>query len=119
MKQLRTCPSSPNCVSSQSQNFKQRMEPIPYAGSRGAAQQKLENIVRAMPRATIVLSEPGFFAAEFHSLIFRFVDEAEFSFDETSRLIHFRSGARTGYSDFGVNRARMEKIAAAFQSGMA
>ncbi|MFN0316771.1 MAG: DUF1499 domain-containing protein [Burkholderiales bacterium] len=93
------------------------MQPISYTDERGAAQHRLEHIVRLIPRATIVLSEPGYFSAEFRSLIFRFVDEAEFSFDESARLIHFRSGARTGYADFGVNRARMEKIAAAFRSG--
>jgi uncharacterized protein (DUF1499 family) len=33
------------------------------------------------------------------------------------RLHHFRSGARTGYYDFGVNRARMKRIVEAFESG--
>ena len=34
---------------------------------------------------------------------------------EDNGLIHFRSGARTGYYDFGVNRSRLEGIAAAFK----
>jgi len=72
--------------------------------------------VRSLPRSTIVRSEPGYFSAEFRSLIFRFVDEAEFSFDESAKLIHFRCGARTGYSDFGVNRSRLETIAAKFKA---
>ncbi len=93
------------------------MEAIAYSGDRANAQSRLEDVVRALPRASIVRSEPGYFAVEFHSLIFRFVDEAEFSFDDDKKLIHFRSGARTGYSDFGINRARMQKIAAAFASG--
>ena len=93
------------------------MAPIAYAGEMRAAQTRLENIVRGMPRASIVRSEPGYITAEFRSLIFRFVDEAAFAFDEATHLIHFRSGARTGYSDFGVNRDRMEKIIAAFGEG--
>ena len=90
------------------------MAPIVYAGDMRAAQTRLENIVRGMPRASIVRSEPGYFAVQFRSLIFRFVDETEFAFDEAAHVIHFRSGARTGYSDFGVNRDRMQRIIATF-----
>jgi len=90
------------------------MAPWRYEGSARQAQARLEAVVRAMPRATIVHSEAGYFAAEFRSLLFRFVDDVAFSFDEGASVIHFRSGSRTGYSDFGVNRKRMEQIAAAF-----
>ena len=117
MRQLRPCPGSPNCVSSHSENNKPRMQPIAYSGDARDAQRRLEDIVRGLPRATIVESTPDYFAAEFRSLIFRFVDEAQFIFDEERHLIHFRSGARTGYSDFGVNRARMDGIIAAFAKG--
>jgi uncharacterized protein (DUF1499 family) len=95
------------------------MAALPFRGDLASSQLRLETILRGLPRTTIVLREAGYLRVEFRSLIFRFVDEAEFSFDEITRLIHFRSGARTGYSDFGVNRARMEKIAAALRSGSA
>lgn len=90
------------------------MAPLTYRGERIAAQRRLEAIVAAMPRTSIVHSEPGHFAAEFRSLIFRFVDDVAFSFDEQTHQIHFRSASRTGHSDFGVNRQRMATIAAAF-----
>ncbi len=92
------------------------MPPVQFVGELPRAQARLEAIINTLARAKIVQRDRGYLRVEFRSLIFRFVDEAEFSFDESARLIHFRSGARTGYSDFGVNRARMEKIAAAFQS---
>ena len=47
---------------------------------------------------------------EFTSRIFRFVDDVEFVFEDETKTIHFRSASRTGYSDFGVNRNRMEEI---------
>lgn len=114
MTPLRPCPRSPNCVATMADDALQRMDPLPFAGNCVDAQRQLEAVVLALPRARITRREPGYFAAEFRSLIFRFVDEAEFQFDPDKHVIHFRSGARTGYSDFGVNRARMRKIAAAF-----
>jgi len=90
------------------------MPAMAFEGDAGVAQQRLEDIVRALPRARIVRSEPGLLVVEFRSRIFRFVDDVEFAVDVPARLIHFRSAARMGYSDFGVNRRRMQDIAAAF-----
>ena len=114
MKRLRPCPSSPNCVSSQAVDQRHQMAPIPYAGVPEDAQVRLRTIIRAMPRAEITRDESGYLVVSFRSRVFGFLDEAEFVVDGDSRLIHFRSGARTGYYDFGVNRSRMERITAAF-----
>ena len=114
MKRLRPCPSSPNCVSSQAVDPRHLMAPIPFAGAPEEAQARLRTIIRAMPRAEITRDEPGYLAVSFRSRVFGFLDKAEFVLDGNSRLIHFRSGARTGYYDFGVNRSRMERITAAF-----
>lgn len=115
MKTLRPCPSSPNCVSSQASDPQHRMEPIPYTGSREEGQAKLRTILQAMPRSEIIKEEPGYIEVYFRSRIFGFVDEVEFVFDEGNNLLHFRSGARTGYYDFGVNRSRMQSITEAFK----
>lgn len=117
MKTLRSCPSSPNCVSSQADDKQHRMEPVRYTGSREEAQEKLRKIIKTMPRSQIMKDEPGYMDVYFRSRIFKFVDEAEFSFDEQNNLMHFRSGAHTGYSDFGVNRSRMRSIIEAFNAG--
>ena len=114
MKRLRPCPSSPNCVSSQATDPRHRMAPIPFAGAPEDARERLRTIIRAMPRAEITLDVPGYLAVSFRSRVFGFLDEAEFVVDGAGGLIHFRSGARTGYYDFGVNRSRMESITAAF-----
>ncbi|MGP8153490.1 MAG: DUF1499 domain-containing protein [Smithella sp.] len=114
MKTLRSCPSSPNCVSSLADDPQHRMKPIRYMGSQQEAQEKLKKIIQTMPRSQIMKDEPGYIDVNFRSRIFGFVDEAEFSFDERNNLIHFRSGAHSGYYDFGVNRSRMRSIAEAF-----
>jgi uncharacterized protein (DUF1499 family) len=43
------------------------------------------------------------------------VDDLEFHLDASARVIHVRSAARLGYSDFGVNRKRIEAIRAQFR----
>jgi uncharacterized protein (DUF1499 family) len=116
-KTLRPCPSTPNCISTLAAEPGQRMAPIPFTGARESAQMWLRKVILAVPRAEITEEGPGYLAAEFRSRLFGFVDEAQFLFDEKNGLLHFRSGARTGWYDFGVNRSRMERIGEAFRTG--
>jgi uncharacterized protein (DUF1499 family) len=93
------------------------MEPLPYAGTREASRDRLLAALRALPRATIVVDEPLYLHLEVRSRLFRFVDDVEFSFDDGAGTIHFRSAARRGWWDLGVNRARMRAIRRAYGAG--
>ena len=84
--------------------------PFHYAGTREEAMQRLRSVLNALPRTTIVETSDTTIRVEFRTLVFRFTDDAIFLFDDATRTIHFRSASRTGRSDFGVNRARMETI---------
>ena len=86
------------------------MEPIPYRGTRSETRTRLLEIVGAMSRATVVAERENYLRIEFRSRLFRFVDDVEFYLEEERRLIQFRSAARLGYFDMGVNRRRMEEI---------
>ena len=61
--ELAPCPSSPNCVSTQSRDEPHSMEPIPFATSTAEARDKLLRIVRSMERARIVIAEPAYVRA--------------------------------------------------------
>jgi uncharacterized protein (DUF1499 family) len=91
------------------------MAPLSYRGDRGASQALVLAIIRAMPRATLVTVEDHYLHVEFRSRLFGFVDDVEFAFDDDMAAIHFRSASRTGYSDLGVNRKRMNNIAEAYR----
>jgi len=117
VKALALCPSRPNCVSSLATDKSHHMPPVSFTGPVEAAQERLIRVIRLIPRGEIVKDEPGYLAVIFRSKIFGFVDEAEFAFDEKGGEINFRSGARSGYYDFGVNRARLEKIRESFMEG--
>jgi uncharacterized protein (DUF1499 family) len=113
--QLAPCPDSPNCVSTQAEDATHRMEPISYVGSREAAQATILEILNEMERTEVVVDDPGYLRAEARSRIFGFVDDVELYFDDENKQIHFRSAARLGRSDMGVNRQRMEQITEAFE----
>ena len=108
--QLSACPDTPNCVSSQSHDPARFIEPIPYSGPPASALQALKTVLAAEPRTTIAVEQGNYLHAEARSLLFRFVDDIEFLLDTEQQLIHVRSASRSGYSDLGVNRRRVERI---------
>lgn len=111
-RRLAPCPSSPNCVSSMSSDERHRIAPIPFAGPASAAMDRLDGIVRSLPRASVVTATGTYLHVEFRSAVFRFVDDVEFLVDESAGLIQVRSASRVGFSDLGVNRRRIEAIRA-------
>ena len=115
-RSLPPCRRTPNCVSTQTKDPGQFMEPILYTGPLAAARERLLAILRSLPRTRIVLEEPGYLKAECRSRLFRFVDDVDLLFDDQAKVIHFRSAARLGRRDFGVNRERMEEIRRRFQA---
>ena len=110
VKKLEPCPSSPNCVSTLANDKQHKIEPIRYSTALAEAKQKLISVLTSLPRIDIQKDENSYLHVTQTSLIFRFVDDVEFLFDDEQKLIQFRSASRTGYSDFGVNRERMEQI---------
>ena len=113
---LAPCPKSPNCVSSLSQDKSHYVEPLSYKVSQEAAREKLISVINSMKRSKIVSTENNYIHATFTSFLFRFVDDVEFSFDDEKKVIDVRSASRTGYSDLGVNRRRVEDIRKRFMN---
>jgi len=54
--------------------------------------------------------DDSFLHATFRSSLFRFVDDVSCRLDDENNRIHIRSASRVGYSDFGVNRKRVEQL---------
>jgi len=72
--------------------------------------EALAKIVEATPRARIITRSADYLYAEYESALFGFVDDVEFYFEPGAKRVQVRSASRVGYSDFGVNRARVEDI---------
>jgi len=107
---LAPCPASPNCVSTEAADARHAMAPIAYTATAEDAQAHARMALEAEPRTRIVIERPGYLRAEARSRIFRFVDDVEVVVDSAARVIRFRSASRVGYSDLGVNRARMQRF---------
>jgi uncharacterized protein (DUF1499 family) len=112
---LTPCPSSPNCVSSLSEDRKHAIEPLQYTGSRDEARNRLVGILDKQAAARVTINETDYIHAEFRSQIFRFVDDVEFLFSDEEKIIHVKSASRIGYSDLGANRKRVEWIRRVFE----
>ena len=112
------CPESPNCISSvYSDDHSHYMPPL-----------KVKNVDTAVATAMTVIEQmggqiqnsktvdqPAAFSASFTSRWLRFVDDVDIGLDAKAGLLHFRSASRVGYSDFGVNKARMQSFRDEFE----
>lgn len=111
-------PASPNCVSSYISPSEDKEHGIdPYSrGSESAveAQGSIRSLLEAEQRTEILTDIPGYLHGVQYTAFWKFPDDIEFWFPEDEALIHFRSAARLGKSDLGVNRKRMENLRASY-----
>lgn len=113
---LPLCATSPNCVSSEAEEPSHFVEPIHYTGSAQGAMKRLKQAVLMLPRTTLVEETPEKMHAECRSKWMGFVDDVICILDAEQSVIQISSASRIGYYDFGVNRARVEKIRLSFNA---
>jgi uncharacterized protein (DUF1499 family) len=107
---LEECPQRPNCVSSDSETPTGWIAPLKIGPKAQSVWEVLCETVEELPRSRIVLRTGEYLHAEVRSRIFGFVDDLEFQLRAREGIIAMRSAARTGYSDLGVNRRRLERL---------
>ena len=105
---LSSCPSSPNCVSSQASDERHRIAPLAFIGDPDSALARLKQVLARRNDTAVIEESPGYLRVELRTTFF--VDDGEFLLDRAERVIHVRSASRLGYSDLGKNRSRMEEI---------
>ncbi|WP_300673191.1 DUF1499 domain-containing protein [Desulfoluna sp.] len=116
---LAPCPQSPNCVSTRAEDEKHRVAPLSFSGSPADTMDRIVSLLMETPRVTLVTRTDHYLHAEVRSALFRFVDDVEVLIDEVEGTLHFRSASRSGYSDFGVNRKRIERLKKRLSSSLA
>ncbi len=105
---LAACPSTPNCVSSQSTEPGSQIAGLTFLGDKTIAQIKAA--VLAQPGSAILSETENYLYAEFTSSLMGFVDDVEFYVNSADKTVEVRSASRLGESDLGVNRKRIEAI---------
>ena len=106
---LAACPQSPNCVNSEDLSKESFIAPLEFTGSAAGAWQILQEQILDMG-GRIEEVDDSFLHATFRSSLFRFVDDVSCRLDDENNRIYIRSASRVGYSDFGVNRKRVEQL---------
>jgi uncharacterized protein (DUF1499 family) len=91
------------------------IEPLPFKSNNAAnSMQVLVATLKSMPGVTIVDAKPDYIYAQAKTKVLKFVDDVEFWVNPAKGVIEVRSASRLGREDFGVNRARVEAIRAAY-----
>jgi uncharacterized protein (DUF1499 family) len=111
--QLRACPASPNCVSSERQGETGYVEPLMMTTLADDAWRNAKKAIVDIG-GVIVTERDGYLHAEFVTPLMRYVDDVELRKDDNKQVIHIRSASRVGHSDLGANRARVEKLRRVF-----
>lgn len=109
--QLTPCSTKPNCVNSESAPSDEHS--VAAFGINTAMGEDPLQIVKARVEAmggVVTRMENGYLAATFTSGFFGFVDDLELRHDKNNTVLHVRSSSRVGYSDWGVNRKRVETL---------
>jgi len=112
---LASCPSSPNCVISLVADGDQKIDAFKFNATDPADFQT--QLITAIEADGGVVQDirSGYVWATYTSSLFRFVDDVEWLYDVDLNVFHVRSASRTGYSDLGVNRKRVERLRDAIQ----
>jgi uncharacterized protein (DUF1499 family) len=113
---LAPCPESPNCVCSDESRATHSIGPVVLAAPAATAWTAARKAVLALPRTYIVSERDDYLHAQCASALFGFIDDLELHLRAEQGIIAVRSASRLGYSDFGVNRRRVERVRAALLS---
>ena len=75
-----------------------------------ACLKNLSNQLKQQSNVELFKSDKNYFRFVYTSSLMRFKDDLEIYIDPKKDGIQVRSSSRTGYSDLGVNRERVEEI---------
>ena len=107
---LRPCPDTPNCVSSETtgDKFIEPLKPLESAQLDALWEKTIQSLSKLGGK--IERQDDGFVWATFQSKLFKFTDDVELRNDDVAGVVQIRSSSRSGKSDLGVNRKRVEAL---------
>ena len=111
---LAPLPTSPNAVSSYSEDAQSHVEALPFKGDIDQTLSLVKRAVADLPGVTILEERGDYVRAIARSCLLRFRDDVEVFLDGSSELVQFRSASRVGYSDMGANRDRYDAFRRAY-----
>ncbi|MFK5984343.1 MAG: DUF1499 domain-containing protein [Pseudomonadota bacterium] len=114
-QQLPACPDKPNCINTEYPEQSSHYIPaLDYQQDKQPQALAMAKKIIVNMGGEIIAEEENYLASTFTSSLFRFVDDFEIRQDIDSNKLHIRSASRMGYSDFGVNKRRVEQFSKLF-----
>ena len=107
---LQPCPKSPNCVCCCHDDKSHYIAPLPFSSEKTLDQ--IQTFLFTHYIAHVVQRNPDYLHVVVTTPVLRFKDDLEFAVDREKGVVKVRSASRVGYSDGGVNRARIEALRA-------
>ncbi|MDD9155064.1 DUF1499 domain-containing protein [Aliivibrio sp. S4TY2] len=101
------CADKPNCISTL--ETRADFSAAPFTLNNPATKiETITQLAEQLKGAKIAVIKENYARIESTSTIFRFVDDLELRIEGSNLIV--RSESRTGHSDFGVNKKRVEKL---------
>jgi len=107
---LKEIPQKPNCVSTQTQQEDKKIKPMAFKASLEETKAALKKAFEAYGNIDIKKEESTYLYAVATTGTMKFHDDIEVYFDESNKVIQYRSASRAGYSDMGLNKERYQAI---------
>jgi uncharacterized protein (DUF1499 family) len=108
--QLSDCPEMQNCVTSNSAVLEYDIDSLPFTVTAKQSIKEIQTVLLGFNGISVITAKSDYLHVECKSFYLGFVDDLEVYCDESKQQCLVRSASRLGYSDFGVNRKRVEKI---------
>lgn len=108
--ELAPVPQTPNAVSSQTEDMDKKVEPLKFQGDMETSKKLIKKAIKVFGGGKIIKEKNNYLHVVFTSNLLRFNDDTEFYFYEAKEIVHYRSAARAGYSDLGVNKERYDEL---------
>ena len=89
-----------------------QIEPLALRGDPDATLARIATAASEIDGGRLIERRPDYLRFEFTTRWMHFVDDAEFWFDPSARVVQVRSASRLGRKDFDMNRQRIEAIRA-------
>ncbi len=106
---LAPMPTKPNAVSTQTEFEDKKVAALPFKANTEQTLAAVTKALTEMANNEVKVNDNNYIYTVFTSAKMRYHDDVELYLDEESKMLHFRSQSRAGYSDMGVNRKRYEK----------
>lgn len=112
---LAECPDIPNCYSTDTSIEHLKVDFIPLIQDVSYSKRIMKEVIAGMSRTKLIKETNDYLYFEFRSLAWRFIDDVELYFNESTKNIHIRSASRIGTNDYGMNPKRIEEIRDGFE----